>query len=450
MEGRTTSEREEWRGDLFRSDLARILPHLPSSAEIARPFQHTVTIFYAEEGHWVEDRKPLRIRAYANLPDLSPHTIAAFLSHRISGKLQAKGSVDVGLCDEVHAEALGNVEGEDFPELPHQVEVDGREYTPHSVRIARRCHYSVAALLAADTKDTEHHRVTLDLERHLFRLAGTEEPAYLGDLGPRLEIKAPTADEIEQVQRVLAVSDLAAHLPYRSLELLFQDLLLSALSVARTSSFPEIEGKLLVTGDDIDAHEVGTRLVEWVESLDRARLLLPLPNRIVRLRRYHVADADGDEREWTVVETMSGGLSPKIKRGARTDKRALIRDTEASHATDRMGAHASVEQFVDENGLRLLNRFDKLQIQVPFALDNDHAYLVKVDDCVDPEGHRLVEIELETIGSLSGESLDADEIVADTDRLVGELLESPLGDRIESTTRSKHEFFSHCCAPAAA
>ena len=71
--------REEWRGDLFRSDLAGVLPHLSAEARIDRPHRDTITVFYARDGEWVEDERPMRIRAYGDLPDLSPHTIAGFL-----------------------------------------------------------------------------------------------------------------------------------------------------------------------------------------------------------------------------------------------------------------------------------------------------------------------------------------------------------------------------------
>lgn len=270
--------REEWREDLFRSDLAGVLPRLGSEARIERPFRDTITIFYARGGRWVEDERPVRIRAYGDLPDLSPHTISGFLDHRLTGKLQAKSSVTAGICDEVDTEAIHG-EPETFPRLPQHLELDSRTYTPHSLRVARRQHYSAAKLLGRSDADTEHHRVTLDLERHLFRL-DREQPSYLGDLGPRLEIKAPSLDEVEGVQDGLGVRELCVRLPYRSLELVFQDLLLGELSVARTSSFPEIEGKLEVSGA-ADTDEMSDALVEWVDSLASARLLLPYPYRIV-------------------------------------------------------------------------------------------------------------------------------------------------------------------------
>jgi hypothetical protein len=431
--------REEWRGDMFRADLAGVLPRLRPGARIARPHRDTITIFYAPDGEWVEDKRPVRIRAYGDLPDLSPHTIAGFLDHRLEGKLQAKSSVTAGICDEVDTEPI-HAGFEDFPRLPAHVELDSRTYTPHTLRVARRQHYSAAELLGRSEADTEHHRVTLDLERHLFRI-DDEEPIYLGDLGPRLEIKAPAPDEVRAVQDGLEVADLCVRLPYRSLELVFQELLLRRLSVARTSSFPEIEGKLLVTGTR-ETDEIAGGLMDWVDSLPSAQLLLPYPSRIVRMRRYHVCASHIDPREWTVVETMAGKLSTKIKAADRTDGAALLRDTDASHSTDREGRNVSLGQFLDEHQLERLNVFRKRQIQVPFVLDNGHAYLVKIDDCEDRGGHRLREVELETVGSIRGDTLDEAAIVADTNRMIGQLLESPLGSELEPTTQSKHAFFA--------
>ena len=60
-----------------------------------------------------------------------------------------------------------------------------------SVRVARRVHYKLPQDAA---------RVTVDLERSLFRVAGnTLRP--LGDMGPRIEIKAGRSCD---VQRTLA------------------------------------------------------------------------------------------------------------------------------------------------------------------------------------------------------------------------------------------------------
>lgn len=142
---------------------------------------------------------------------------------------------------------------------------------------------------------------------------------------------------------------------------------------------------------------------------------------------------------------MSGRLSAKIKAAHRVRDQVLLRETHASHATDREGADVPLRRFLDEHRLSQINVFDKHQVQVPFALGDGRAFLVKVDDCRDRHGKRLVQCELETIGSIRGDRLDEDAIVADTSRLL-ESLSAALGSGVKATTQSKHAFFSRRAA----
>lgn len=439
-------DRLEWRGDVFRSDLGGVLPRLPSGAVIERSLRDTVTVFYSHPDGWVEERRPLRLRLYADLPELSPSTLTGFIHQRMTGKVQVKTEESHDVADEVHVAEIGD--GGTFPSLPEELNVGRAVYTPHSVRVARRVHYSAASLLDRAAEDTEAHRVTLDLERHLFRLAGRSRPTYLGDLGPRLEIKAADPAEVEQLQTALGVGGLTRTLRYRSLELLFQDLLLDELTVPRSSGFPEIEGKLEVV-DPATAEPIAERLVDVVSRLEACRLLLPFPHRIVRLRRYHVCERAGDEREWTVVETMAGRLSTKVKARSRREGGTLIRDTEASHVTDRDGATMPVDQFLAERGLVRLNVFEKLQTQVAVAVGDGYSFIVKIDDCSDPEGRRHVQCEVEAIGRRGGE-LEEAMVRAHTERLVGELLAGPLGSGLRETHASKHALYSSSAKRGAA
>jgi hypothetical protein len=440
------SERSEWRGDLFRSDLGLLTPHLPDDLRIDRPTPHTVTVFYGEGDRWVDRHRPVRMRIYARLLDLSPHAVVELTRHRLHGKLQVKQSVEAGLVDHVEMDS----EGQDFPQLPAELHIDGRVLTPHSLRVARRAHFAVGPLLG-DRVPSERERMTIDVERHLFRMAGRDEPAYLGDLGPRLEIKAPCQPDCDAVAERLGVNGLVRHLPYRSLELLFQDILRDEITAPREGELPEMEGKLEVV-DPADAGRAADALAGWVSSLPGARLLLPTPNRIVRLRRYHVCVHPGDDRQWTVVETMSGRLSIKVKSGAREEHGALVRDTEASHRTDQHGEQLPVAQFMAEHGLVGVNRFDKLQVQVPFALADGTAFCVKIDDCTDPRGNRLVQCELEAIGSVIPD-LDTTAVVRHLGELVASLSGSRLDVELRPTLQAKHDFFTACAPvdqPAAA
>jgi hypothetical protein len=429
------SERSEWRGDLFRSDLGGLLHRLPHEHRIDRSLPDTITVFYGEGDRWVDGQRPVRIRTYSRLPDLSPHAIVELTGHAITGKLQVKRSSDGGLVDHVEMDS----EGQTFPSLPAELHVDGRVLTPHSLRVARREHFAAGPLLG-DRPASERERITIDVERHLFRLAGRDVPAYLGDLGPRLEIKGPERADVDAIADKLGVTGLVANLPFRSLELLFQDILREKVTVSLGSDLPEIEGKLEVLDPD-DAARAADRLPAWVGQLEGARLLLPAPHRIVRMRRYHVCAHPGDERQWTAVETMSGRLSSKVKEGHREHNAVLIRDTTASHRTDVHGEHLPLAQFLAEHGLQWINTFDKRQVQVPFALADGSAFCVKIDDCLDVDGNRLVQCELEAIGSLSP-ALDQAAIVRHLDELVSALSGDALTVRLRPTMQSKHQYFA--------
>lgn len=124
------SVKEGWRGDLFRSDLARVLAQLPDEAVIPRPFHDTITVFYAEDGAWVDDRQPVRLRAYGDLPDLTPQAVAAFLQHRLRGKIQVKQSLRTVVGGEVYIESRNQDQSRAFPYLPRYLLVGERVYTP--------------------------------------------------------------------------------------------------------------------------------------------------------------------------------------------------------------------------------------------------------------------------------------------------------------------------------
>jgi hypothetical protein len=260
-------------------------------------------------------------------------------------------------------------------------------------------------------------------------------------------VKAPDARQAARIRQALQIEGIARSLPFRSLELLFQDLLRDQVSVAPEDSSAEIEGKLEVVGDAAGGAGLDDALHDWVLGLPDARTLLPFPHRIVRLRRYHVCRRAGDEREWTVVETMSGRLSAKIKAAPRVLGEVLLRTTDASHETDRAGIDGPLRQFLDERRLRTINTFDKHQVQFPFALGDGRAFLVKSDVCLDAHGNRLVQCELERIGSVRGDRIGEEAIVADTSRLL-ESLRFALGACVKPTTQSKHEFFTQAASAA--
>ena len=56
----------------------------------------------------------------------------------------------------------------------------------------------------------------------------------------------------------------------------------------------------------------------------------------------------------------------------------------------------------DSWGWRPFNFMTKIQSKIPFALRNEHAYLVSIDHCVDARSRALLrQLQLEEIGALA-------------------------------------------------
>ncbi|MES2058987.1 MAG: hypothetical protein V4564_23810 [Pseudomonadota bacterium] len=421
--------RIEWRGDLFATDLSAARAGLWRFPVIARPWSHTITLFLhpAHEGE-IDLETVIRLRSYCDLPTLSADAVANLLRKGLAGKLQRKESSgtmrslgDATLC---------------WPDRGATVQLAGMNYRPGSVRVSERVHYS----LAADTASSEAERVTVDLDRHLFRLTDDGLVRPLGQLGPRLEFKGPTQRWIERSREVVDADALARRRPNRALELLFQDMLRDRVLPA-PESFPEVELKFDVDG------VVDAAAIDAVErSLGEIRLLLPPPHRIERMRRYHLCRDPLTSDACTVVETPSGRLSAKRKRNARSLGAVLLRDTSAMHATDRDGVAVSLGDFLRERGWIHLATFEKTQTKIPFSLPSGRAYLISVDHCFAGDGRTLDQIELEFIGSVGTLHHDSDEVAGELEELARRLGSGPLGARLALSTRTKHGFFGDVIA----
>ncbi len=74
--------------------------------------------------------------------------------------------------------------------------------------------------LPALSDHSEQHRITLDAERHLFRVDVDGSVAALGEMGPRLEIKTPSPDAAATALDAVNGSGEAKVIPWRGLELL--------------------------------------------------------------------------------------------------------------------------------------------------------------------------------------------------------------------------------------
>lgn len=435
--GVRSSPRVEWRGDLFRSELERLSEGLCAFPVLRRRFTHTVTVFVQDVRSPVLDvRGGLRIRAYVDLDEISEHVVERLLAQPLRGKLQGK-------CGGQTAEA-GDVllrpaqDGRSRPAFAH----GGTTYVAWSVRVARRVHRAFGPQLGIAVAG-ERHRVTVDEERHLFRISEDGRVRFLGELGPRIEVKAPSRAEVLAAVRAVDPNGVLKHVPNRSLALLLADAARDRVRHPKPRAFPEIELKLAATR----AAKLDPAAIErWLQTAG-AELLAPFPHRIERMRRYHVC-VGGSGEECTVVETASGRMSAKRKRDARLVGTVLVRDTEASLTTDATGAMTTLDEFLRVRGWTCVNAFTKLQTKIPFALPNGDAFLVTLDRCRDRVGTPLRQVELEYIGTSSLATRDVEEIAAELDALAQRLLAAECGFGLAPTAGSKHAFFRRAAETA--
>jgi hypothetical protein len=374
----------------------------------------------------------LRLRSYGDLAELTPAALLGMLTDGLAAKLQLKaasGDTAELTNGRIVVFPVGAEPGADDS---WELWLGARRYAPTSVRVARRTHHILPAKPGSNPV-----RVTVDHERHLFRMVtGLMRP--LGQMGPRVEVKADSASEIEATLATLNPNGLLKRLPYGSLELLFQDLLRDTVVPGTCQESPEIEAKFDICGRN--PATVGPAVIDWLSAREGTRLLLPFPHQIVRMRRYHVCAGADDAAEHSVVETTAGLLSAKVKRNAMLRDGVLLRRTVASRTTDIDGACEPIELFLARRGWRRLSTFTKVQTKIPFALPNGNAYLVSIDNCVDACGKRLNQLELEYIGYLGAPAAPQD-ICAEVALLASQLAAQPLGQSLQPTAQSKHAFF---------
>lgn len=422
--------RVEWRGDLFATDLAAARAGLARFPVIARPFRHTITIFlHPSRDDEIDLGAIIRLRAYHDLAIVSAEAIAVLLRDGLHGKLQRKAQSGE-MCSLGFA-TLRWPDGE--------ILVAGTLYRPLSVRVSDRIHHSLADA-ASSGPEAEARRVTVDLDRHLFRLATDGEVRLVGQLGPRIEFKGPTQAWVDDVRLAVAADHLVRRRPNRALELLFQDMLGDKV-VPAPGGFPEVELKFDLQGGIDDA-----LVDDAMRALGDVRPLLPPPHRIERMRRYHLCRDRPGSDACTVVETPCGRLSEKRKRNSRALGAVLLRDTSASRTTDRDGAAVPIASFLAERGWTCLAMFEKTQTKLPFALPGGRAYLISIDQCFASDGRTLDQVELEFIGSVDGAPVDPAVVVAELEDLGWRLRQSALGRRLTPSTHTKHGFFSAAAA----
>ena len=398
MKALTKTRRIEWRGDLFASDLASFMGRLQQSRFIPYDLPHTLTVFLQPEREDLNVEKTLRLRCYCELPEFSPEAVVEIIRREIHGKLQLKERS--GNVTEIArgAAALISEPALLSSESLWKIKLAGQLYRATSVRVARRSHFELDA-------PGEIVRITVDRQRLLFRL-GKGSPRFLGDMGPRVEIKGTTREGTNAAQAAVNSDGLLRRLPYHSLELLFQDQLRHLIDPDSLRGFPEIESKFEISARNFTA--LAGRMERWIGNMKDTRMLLPFPHRIVRMRRYHFCEAGQDGEERVAVETTAGRLSAKTKINPFATGPVLVRKTKASRTTDIDGAQQTPEAFLRDRAWTAINRVDKVQTKIPFRLGNGNCYQLSMDDCLDVFNRRLKQAELEYIGSVQGQPEPSD------------------------------------------
>jgi len=423
----TSTIRNEFKYDLFRSDLPEIMRSIEREHdEIERPAPTTLTLFfYSSRVGAPEVETRLRLRAYGHVDNPTAVTLDELktMSWRIEKK---HGHIK---------ECLGTI-----TKLPKSVAADheawdiaGTILRPNLLKVTQQRHFAL-------TPDhDESHRLTVDLSRNVFKFSGQLQ--HLGDMGPRVEVKLPANKNEDLVPLTRRLRIIGHWTPFAGLAGYFQFLLRDQIPAETHLLLPEIEAKHVISSGS--PLEVFDRLYGWLHTKrDQWRLLLPYPHTITRVRRYHVCKSTFPDSSATVVETAAGRCSLKVKDTARQHGSLLLRETSASHETDRNGAVMPADDFIRAHGLAKLNAFTKVQRKIPIALANGHGFQFSLDQCTDHSGRHLAQIEIEYIGSTDGRVPSAGQVLNEMDDIAGELRSSPLGPSLERTHLAKHAFFS--------
>ncbi len=419
--------RNEFKYDLFRSDLPEIMRSIEREHdEIERPAPTTLTLFfYSSRLGAPEVETRLRLRAYGHVDD--PTAVTLDELKKMSWRIEKKhGHVK---------ERLGII-----TKLPKSIAADheawdiaGTILRPNLLKVTQRRHFALTP------NHDESHRLTVDLSRNVFKFSGQLQ--HLGDMGPRVEVKLPANKQEDWVPLTSRLRTVGHWTPFAGLASYFQFLLRRQIPAETHMSLPEIEAKHVISSGS--PLEVFDRLYGWLHT-KRAqwRLLLPYPHTITRARRYHVCKSTFPDSSATVVETTAGRCSLKVKDNARQHGSLLLRETSASHETDLSGAVMLVDAFIRAHGLAKLNEFTKVQRKIPITLANGHGFQFSLDQCTDPSGRQLAQIEIEYIGSTDGCAPSTGQVLNEIDDIAGELRSSPLGPSLERTHLAKHAFFS--------
>ncbi|HEY0010564.1 MAG TPA: hypothetical protein VGB97_01460, partial [Candidatus Paceibacterota bacterium] len=246
-------DRYEWRGDLFASDLPVLLQKFHTELSlIEREWLDTFTVYFDNYEEVHETRRTARLRSYGEIP--AEGVTLSYLK-KLRWQLEVKSDkaknrviyfegLPTKISSGLYAES-----GDSFTDT---------QLLPQILRVTRRRHYSYGERIE------ESERITVDVQRLNYFFDTNEHLIFLGDLGPRVEIKSKTQKELTSLIRKYSLDEIAWVLKHRSQHLYFQHCLRSVLSKESYEGFPEVELKYSLSS--ASHKELLKTILDWVSS----------------------------------------------------------------------------------------------------------------------------------------------------------------------------------------
>lgn len=436
--------RTEWRMELFSEENLLWL-YKPPYEKCILPHKNTITIYFQDTDGTLTTNPTLRFRAYISIDEINEESLSKYLNEEILiGALQIKkqNGVKYEICD-------ARISKEHPGPTPFSVSYEDKISFVHSIKIVSREHFIIKSPSVTDTISKQVlPRITLDSFRNFFIMKSDGTLQYLGNLGKRLEYKYRYVSELKKFQEQLLQrmdnTSISPPLRYHSFEPIFQYMFKKKIFTNNGHSlyrrFTEIERKYLYS--NITENKLLDEILDFIKKEKTFSFLLPFPHCFSRIRRYHLCKSldSQDKREYTIIETLAGKYSIKIKSPIKTDSKALIRDTTASHTTDLTGLN-EMESLLTQYKLTLNNTFVKYQYKIPFAYENGRAFFLTVEIAADQK-KTLLMVELEYCGELQKDrSIDVNEILHLMDAIEHRMQTRDFYKYLEKTNLSKYSFF---------
>jgi len=373
------TKRGEWRTELFSSSNLDFLKKIKlKKLNFAK--QYTGTVYFQNKKGELLTEPSIRLRSYVSIKKLDKDGLQRYIEEgSLFGTLEIKKSdgTKYELCD------ISFIEAKDGP-TPWKILYEDKSYYFHTMKIAEREHFIIDDFECDQNEVTKQilPRLTIDKNKLYFLMSKTGSLSYVGNLGMRIEFKYKT-----------------------------------------------------------NLHHLAHKVILFIQNRKNLKLVFPHPYLFSRIRKYHLCSdpKDRSDSQSTLVETLSGKYSIKIKNNSRVVNGSLIRDTKASYTTDLDGK--DVLQHYLQNGLKILNSFVKYQYKIPFIVNDSMIFTFSIDECVDKK-NTLRQLELEYSGTLDGVQHSIQEIVLVIKQLDRELLRSSIGSFLEHSKISKFSYFT--------